>query len=78
MYASFRSVTAKNGKTLTPTRKGIFFVDLNRLGILRDVYEFAAKSVPTSHWVSRLSKNFKLKRTTSHAETETDTASKSS
>ena len=74
MYASFRNVTAKNGKTLTPTRKGNFFVDFNGLGILRDVYEFAVISVPTSHWVFRLSKNFKLKSTTSHAETETDTA----
>jgi len=35
MYALFRSVTAKNGKKLSPTRTG-FFVDLNGLGILRD------------------------------------------
>ena len=35
MYASFRSVTAKNGKILTPTHTGI--VDLNGPGILRDV-----------------------------------------
>ena len=74
MYTSFRSVTAKNGKTLTPPRRE-FFVDLNGLGILRDVYEFAVISVPTSPWVFRLSKNFKLKSTTSQAETETDTAS---
>ena len=37
MYASFRSVTAKNGKILTPTPDGKFFVDLNGLGILPDV-----------------------------------------
>ena len=36
MYASFRSVTAKKGKILPPTRTGIFFVDLNGPGILRD------------------------------------------
>ena len=36
MYASFRSVPAKNGKTLTLTGTGNFFVDLNGLGILRD------------------------------------------
>ena len=36
MYASFRSVTAKNGKMLTPTRTGNFVVDLNGRGILRD------------------------------------------
>ena len=74
MYTSFRSVTAKNGKTLTPPRRE-FFVDLNGLGILRDVYEFDVISVPTSHWACRLGKNFKLKSTASQAETETDTAS---
>ena len=37
MYASFRSVTAKNGKILTPTLTGKFLVDLNGPGILRDV-----------------------------------------
>ena len=49
--------------------------DLSGLGILGDVYEFAVISVSTSHRVFRLSKNFKLKSTTFHAETETDTAS---
>ena len=37
MYASSKSVTAENGKILTPTRTGKFLVDLNGPGILRDV-----------------------------------------
>ena len=36
MFASLRSVMAKNGKILAPTRTGNFFVDLNELGIIRD------------------------------------------
>ena len=36
MYASLRSVTAENGKILSPTRTGKFLVDLNGPGILRD------------------------------------------
>ena len=33
MYASFRSVTAKNGKILTPTPTGNFLLTSNVLGI---------------------------------------------
>ena len=36
MYASFGSVTAKNGKILTPTPTGNFLLTSNGLGILRD------------------------------------------
>ena len=39
MYASSKSVTAENGKILTPTRTGKFLVDLNGPGILRDEAE---------------------------------------
>jgi len=46
MYASFRSVTDKNSKILTPTRTGNFFVDLSGLGILRDV-------VSEKHWIAQ-------------------------
>ena len=45
MQASFRSVTAKNGKILTPYTDGKFFVDLNGPWILRDA----------SHEISRAS-----------------------
>ena len=36
MYASFRSVMAKNGKILTPTQTGNFLLTTNGLGIPRD------------------------------------------
>ena len=36
MYASFRSVTAKNGKILTPTRTGNFLLTSMDPEILRD------------------------------------------
>ena len=42
MYASFTSVMAKKRQNTNPYPDGNFFVDLNGLGILRDVYEFAA------------------------------------
>ena len=38
MYASFRSVTAKNGKILTPIRTGNFLLTSNGLGILWEFY----------------------------------------
>ena len=38
MYASFRSVTDKNRKILTPTPDGKFFVDLNGPAFLRDEF----------------------------------------
>ena len=74
MYASFTSVMAKNGKTLTPTGTGIFLLTLMDWVF----YAMFTSLLPSSHWVFRLSKNFKLKRTTSQAETETYTASQSS
>ena len=58
MYASFKSVTAKNGKILTPTRRGGFFVDLNGLGILRDEPSQHHFSFPSS-WLTHTTSNVK-------------------
>ena len=38
MHASFRSVTAKNGKILAPTWTGNFLLTSNGLGILWEFY----------------------------------------
>ena len=38
MYASFTSVMAKKRQNTNPYPDGNFFVDLNGLGILRNVY----------------------------------------
>ena len=58
MYASFKSVTAKNGKILTHTRRGGFFVDLNGLGILRDEPSQHHFSFPSS-WLTHTTSNVK-------------------
>ena len=52
MYASFRSVTDRNSKILTPTRKGNFFVDLNGPRILRDGREHKRTTMFIFSWSS--------------------------
>ena len=63
MYVSFKSVSAKNGKTLTPTRTRNFFVDRSGLRILRRSIQWISvrKTNCTTHWILTHEVNMKAR-----------------
>ena len=63
MYASFKSVTAGNRKTLTLTRTRNFFVDRNGLRILRRTIQRLSvrKTNCVTHWIHTHDVNMKAR-----------------